>query len=84
MFIQLINSVFLLVATNIFTYTLLKMFFTFIGLCLFLYFLFYVICFCIFDCDVLTGLAAKFGKPISKYRSLFTQTLCTQIMQQNL
>lgn len=64
MFVHLINSLFALFAWDLFGT---KMFFALIGLCLFLYFMFYVICFCIFDCDVLTGLAAKFGKSIGKW-----------------
>lgn len=42
------------------------MFFTIIGYCMLAYFLFYLVCFCIFDCDVLLGLADKFGKSVGK------------------
>lgn len=44
-----------------------KMFFSLIGVGLFFYSLFYTICFCIFDSDILLGLCVKFGKSICKY-----------------
>ncbi|GLV42811.1 uncharacterized protein CBL_03551 [Carabus blaptoides fortunei] len=40
------------------------MFFTLLGVCVFLYFVFYLICVFLFDCDVRTGFAEKFGKSV--------------------